>query len=29
MVVTGGNNDEVHMGPETVIGDVAHRPRII
>jgi acetolactate synthase-1/2/3 large subunit len=29
MVVAGGNNDEVHLGPETVIGDAAHRPRII
>ena len=29
MVVAGGNNDEVHFGPETVIGDAAHRPRII
>ena len=29
MVVAGGNNDEIHMGPETVIGDAAHRPRII
>ena len=29
MVVAGGNNDDVHFGPDTVIGDAAHRPRII